>query len=146
MRLSKGGYSVVRREVLNKRLNRLDEYLRILNGLKRYSLSEFMKNPECYGAVERFLQLCIEAVTDIGNHLVADLELGQVNSYRDIPALLNAAGYLSKDLEEKWFRMIGFRNTLVHDYLEIDRSIVHDVLHHHLEDIEGIKHVLASFL
>lgn len=137
---------MVRREVLSKRLNRLDEYLSILRGLKRFSLPEFVENPECYGAAERFLQLSIEAITDIGNHLVADLELGPVNSYRDIPALLTAAGHLSTDLEQKWFRMIGFRNTLVHDYLEIDRKIVHDVLHHHLEDIEAVKQVLVGFL
>ena len=42
--------------------------------------------------------------------------------------------------------MIGFRNTLVHDYLEIDRNIVHDVLQHHLEDLEAIKSMLAGFL
>jgi uncharacterized protein YutE (UPF0331/DUF86 family) len=96
---------VVRQEVLRKRLNRLDEYLSILRGLKRYSLPEFLENPERYGSAERFLQLSIEAVTDIGNHLVADLELGTVNSYRDIPALLTAAGHLPKELEEKWFLM-----------------------------------------
>jgi uncharacterized protein YutE (UPF0331/DUF86 family) len=136
----------VRQEFLRKRLNRLDECLSILRGLKRYSLPEFIENPERYGSAERFLQLSIEAVTDIGNHLVADLELGTVNSYRDIPALLTAAGHLPKELEEKWFLMIGFRNTLVHDYLEIDRTIVHDVLHHHLEDLEAVRQVLAGFL
>ena len=137
---------MVRREVLRKRLNKLDEYLAILSGLQRYRLEEFLESPERYGSAERFLQLAIEAVTDMGTHLVADLELGVVNCYRDIPSLLATAGYLPRDLEEKWFRMIGFRNTLVHDYLEIDRSIVHDVLQHHLEDLEAIKSVLAGFL
>jgi len=137
---------MVRREVLRKRLNKLDEYLTILWGLQHYRLEEFLENPERYGSAERFLQLAIEALMDIGNHLVADLELGVVNCYRDIPSLLVAAGYLSAELEEKWFRMIGFRNTLVHDYLEIDRSIVHDVLQHHLEDLVAIKNVLAGFL
>jgi uncharacterized protein YutE (UPF0331/DUF86 family) len=35
---------------------------------------------------------------------------------------------------------------VVHDYLEIDRTIVYDVLHHHLEDLEAVKRVLAGFL
>ena len=83
---------MVRREVLRKRLNKLDEYLIILGGLQRYRLEEFLENPERYGSAERFLQLAIEAVTDMGNHLVADLELGVVNCYRDIPSLLVAAG------------------------------------------------------
>jgi uncharacterized protein YutE (UPF0331/DUF86 family) len=137
---------MVRREVLRKRLNKLDEYLAILKGLQRYRLDELLENPERYGSAERFLQLAIEAVTDMGNHIVADLELGVVNCYRDIPSLLVATGYLPVDLEEKWFRMIGFRNTLVHDYLEIDLNIVHDVLQNHLEDLDAIKSVLAGFL
>ncbi len=137
---------MVRREVLYKRLTKLDEYLAILRGLQRYELEELLANPERYGSTERFLQLAIEALTDMGNHLVADLELGVVNCYRDIPSLLLNAGYLSADLEEKWFRMMGFRNTLVHDYLEIDRNIVYDILQHHLEDLVAIKNVIAGFL
>jgi uncharacterized protein YutE (UPF0331/DUF86 family) len=42
--------------------------------------------------------------------------------------------------------MIGFRNTLVHDYLDIDRSIVHEVLRNQLEDLEAIKSALGGFL
>jgi len=137
---------MVRGEVLRKRLNKLDEYLAILRSLQRYRLQELLENPERYGSAERFLQLAIEAITDMGNHLIADLELGVVNCYRDIPSLLAAAGYLPRDLEEKWFRMIGFRNTLVHDYLDIDRSIVHEVLRNQLEDLEAIKSALGGFL
>ncbi len=103
---------MVRGEVLRKRLNKLDEYLAILRSLQRYRLQELLENPERYGSAERFLQLAIEAITDIGNHLIADLELGVVNCYRDIPSLLAAAGYLPRDLEEKWFRMIGKRPPL----------------------------------
>jgi hypothetical protein len=48
---------MVRTEVIRKRLNKLDEYLGILRGLRKYSLEEFLANPEHYGSVERFLQL-----------------------------------------------------------------------------------------
>jgi uncharacterized protein YutE (UPF0331/DUF86 family) len=61
-------------------------------------LEEFLENPERYGSAERFLQLAIEAVTDMGTHRVADLELGVVKCYLDIPSLLVAAGYLSSEL------------------------------------------------
>jgi hypothetical protein len=48
---------VVRAEVLRKRLNKLDEYLTILTGLRRYTFEEFIADPERYGSAERFLQL-----------------------------------------------------------------------------------------
>ena len=42
--------------------------------------------------------------------------------------------------------MIGFRNTLVHEYIDIDRTIVFETLQHGLEDIEQLKRVFAGFL
>ena len=125
---------------------KLDEYLGILRQLRDTPREEFLANPEKYGSAERFLQLAIEAVNDIGGHLVADLNLGTVEWARDIPERLYQAGYIDKDLREQWFRMIGFRNILVHDYLDVDRARVYEVLQHHLEDFERLRAVFARFL
>ncbi|MBW1693426.1 MAG: DUF86 domain-containing protein [Deltaproteobacteria bacterium] len=137
---------MVRPEVIRKRLNKLDEYLAILYDIRKYSFEAFVSNPERYGSAERFLHLAIEAVLDMGNHVIADSDMGIVNWYSDIPSILTKKGYIDSDLERKWLQMIGFRNTLVHDYLEIDRSIVYDILQNHLEDIEKIKRIFAQFL
>jgi uncharacterized protein YutE (UPF0331/DUF86 family) len=42
--------------------------------------------------------------------------------------------------------MIGFRNTLVHAYIDIDRDIVYNVLQNNLQDIEKLNKVFAQFL
>ena len=78
---------MVRAEVIRKRLGKLDEYLAILQELRRYTFEEFVANPEHYGSAERFLQLAIETLTDLGNHVIADLRLGAVDWYSDIPRL-----------------------------------------------------------
>jgi uncharacterized protein YutE (UPF0331/DUF86 family) len=137
---------VVRPEVIRKRLNKLDEYLSILHGLQKYSLSEFLEDPEHYGSAERFLQLAIEAITDLGNHVVADLKLGVVNWYSDIPTILAENEYIDPELKERWIQIIGFRNVLVHDYLDIDRKIVYEALQHRLDDLERLRKVFAQFL
>ena len=137
---------MVRFEVIRKRLNKMDEYLAILQKMKRYPFEEFNRNPEIYGSVERFLQLAIEATLDIGNHLIADLNLGVVNWHSDIPTILAEKKYLTTELKEIWIRMIGFRNTIVHDYIEIDREIVYDVLQNNLNDLDSLKQVFARFL
>ena len=106
---------MLKSEVLRKRLNKLDEYLAVLRELQKYSYDEFMADPQRYGSIERFLHLAVESINDMGNHVIAELDLGVVNWYSDIPALLEKAGYLDSTLREKWIRMIGFRNTLVHE-------------------------------
>jgi len=137
---------MVRAEIIRKRLNKLDEYLSFLHKLQQYSFDEFISDPERYGSAERFLHLAIEAITDMGNHIIADLELGSVNSYSDIPSIIAEKGYMTHGLEEKWIRMIGFRNTLVHEYIDIDRKIVYDVLQNNVNDIEELKKMFAQFL
>jgi len=137
---------LVRAEVIRKRLNKLDEYLTILYRLQEYTLDEFICDPEHYGSAERFLQLGIETITDMGNHVIAELALGVVNSYGDIPVILSKKRYVDASLKEKWIRMIGFRNILVHEYTDIDRGIVHEVLQHGLADLEALKEVFAQFL
>ena len=137
---------MVRREVLLRRLQKLDEYLQILRQLQRYSQDEFLSNPERYGSAERFLQLAIETLTDIGNHVIADLNLGIVEWYSDVPRLFLESGYIDESLRETWTRMIGFRNILVHDYLDVDREVVFKVLHENLEDFEALKQVFIQLL
>ena len=137
---------MLRAEVIRKRINKLDEYLSILNKLQAYSFEEFMANPERYGSAERFLHLSIEAVIDMANHIIAELGLGVVNWYSDIPAMFFEKGHIDRHLKEKWIQMIGFRNTLVHEYIDIDRQIVYKALQNNLDDIEKLKKVFAQFL
>ena len=137
---------MVRPEVIRKRLNKIDEYLIVLRRLQRYERDEFLSDPERYGSAERFLHLAIEALLDMGNHVIADEGLGVVDWYSDVPRLFLEKGLISSDLSEKWVRMIGFRNTLVHGYIDIDRTIVYEVLQNGLGDIEELKCVFARFL
>jgi uncharacterized protein YutE (UPF0331/DUF86 family) len=96
--------------------------------------------------IRRRLQLAIETLNDMGSHMIAELSLGTVESYRDIPFILAEHGYVEDAMREKWIRMIGFRNILVHDYLDPDREIVYQVLQHDLEDIERLRRAFAQFL
>jgi uncharacterized protein YutE (UPF0331/DUF86 family) len=137
---------MIKVEVLRRRLNKLDEYIGILRRLSRYDLQAFLADPEHYGSAERFLQLAIETLNDMGSHVVVDLQLGMVESYRDIPRILVEHEYISSELGDIWIRMIGFRNILVHDYLEIDRKLVYRVLQENLEDLTTLRRVFARWL
>jgi uncharacterized protein YutE (UPF0331/DUF86 family) len=137
---------MVRSEIIRKRLNKVDEYLLVLKGMQSYSIDEFISDPEHYGSAERFLHLTIEAFLDMGNHVIADDGLGVVNWYSDIPKIFLEKSLISPQLSERWTRMIGFRNTLVHEYIDIDRNIVFDVLQNDLGDFEKLRRIFAQYL
>jgi len=137
---------MVKQEIIRRRLNRLDEYLAVLRRLRKRPQTEFLSDPILYGSAERFLQLSIESLCDMGSHLIVDGRLGTIETYADIPRILQQHQIIGAESAEKWIRMIGFRNILVHDYLEIDRRIVHDVIQNQLNDIEAIGSAFARFL
>jgi len=137
---------MVRPEVIRRRLKRFGEYLAILERFQRYDLEAFLSDPERYGSAGRFLQLAIEASLDMGSHVIADENLGAVEQSRDIPRRFREHGRISEDLEQRWIRMIGFRNILVHEYADVDRNIVHDVVQNRLADLNELEQVFAGFL
>lgn len=137
---------MVKRDVIHKKLRKLDEYLAILHDLQHCQFEEFSSDPRLYGSAERFLHLAIEATIDIGNHIIADDNLGVMNYYNDIPAILAEKGFITLAQRETWTKMIGFRNVLVHDYADIDQRIVYDILQSRLQDIEDLKRFFATYL
>ncbi|WP_299645195.1 DUF86 domain-containing protein [uncultured Chloroflexus sp.] len=93
---------MIRPEILQKRLEKVNEYVHILRGMQTYSREEFIANSERYGSAERFLQLAIEALTDVGNHIIAGRQLGTVDWYSDVPHRLREAGYIDEGAEQFW--------------------------------------------
>ena len=83
---------MVNSEIFRKRLGKIEEYLSILDRLRKYTIDEFVGDPERYGSAERFLHLSIEAINDLGNHMIADLNMGEVNWQSDIPKILFERG------------------------------------------------------
>ncbi len=138
---------MVKKEVLQKRLKKAQEYLGYLEDIKkRYNKEKFKNDPMVFGSIERFLHLLIEALIDIGNHIISDQNLGEVEFYKDIPRLLYQNNFINEDQKEIFEQITGFRNILVHEYLEIDLDIVYEVLNNNLDDLKSIMREYAKLL
>jgi uncharacterized protein YutE (UPF0331/DUF86 family) len=137
---------VLRPEVVRRRLEKLEEYIEILATIQRYDRDEFLADPQRYGSAERFLQLAIECVNDVSSHVAAAKRLGPVEASRDLPRLFFRDGLIDESLAQRWTRMIGFRNILVHNYLEIDRDIVYDMLNQNLGDFQALARAFSKFI
>jgi uncharacterized protein YutE (UPF0331/DUF86 family) len=128
---------VVDRHVVVARLAKIREYVALLRKIRGLATeSQFVADPIVYGSAERYLQLAIQAVLDISNHLLADLKLGLPADNRELFDQLARHKIVSVPLSRKLTRMAGFRNLLVHEYMEIDRRRVYAVLRRELGDFE----------
>lgn len=134
---------MIDKDILFKRIEKAEEYLCILKEIRSdLSFDEFKKNLIIQGSIERYLHLTIEALLDIGNHIIASENLGKVEVYSDVPRILFDSDYIKEDERELFIKIIGFRNILIHDYLNLDKDIVYKVLIGNLKDLEDI---LKSF-
>jgi len=132
--------------VIRRRLQKLDEFVSYLKRAQAYSFDEFVSDVEVYSAVERNLQLSVETLTDVASHVVVDENLGTFERARDLPDIFGEHNLIGEEDRETWKSMIGFRNVLVHEYVEIDRRMVYETLQHQLDDIRRLSHVFDQFL
>lgn len=137
---------MVDREIILNRLKHLEENLEYLKSLQEYSKEEFSTNPDIYLCYERALHLAIEAVIDLGNHLIADQRLKTPESNRDIFVILGNNGIINEELARKLARMAGFRNILVHDYLDLDRNQEYEIIINNLQDIREFMKVVVDYI
>lgn len=137
---------MIRRHVLEARITKLEEYLKVLKGKLEVRQEAFLADIEQQAVVERFLELAIQAVNDIGSHIIVDQQLGQVESYSDIPRVFLEKGLVDENLADVWIKMCGFRNILAHDYLRLDKLIVYQALQQHQEPFGKLLALFERFL
>ncbi len=136
----------VDRHLLGARLASLDEYLRCLPEMARLEFSVFAGDPRNYASAERFLHLAIEAVLDIGAHLIAALGLPRPERYSDVLPALAEAGVIRPQTAAELSNIAGFRNILVHDYAKIDHQRVYEFLKSKLDGLRRFAADISEYL
>lgn len=75
-------------------------------------------------AVQRALQVLIEALIGLARYAVEQRYALRLSRSREAVDELRRKGILNEAEHRQALKMIGFRNVLVHDYLNIDDDIV----------------------
>ena len=136
----------VDKDVIMAKLSKLKQYLNYLRELRRSNFEDFMGDFKITGAVERYLQVSIECMIDVGNEIISSLQLQRPERYRDIPYILARSGVISERFADTMASMIGFRNLLVHDYAAINLKLVYEFLQTKLTDFEEFIRQIVEWL
>ena len=135
----------MKNEILSK-LERLQEYVRILNSYRKYSAQEIKKDFTLRGAVERYLEIALECVLDIGEMIISREGFRKPETYREVIEILGEKGILPEKLAKKFAEAAKFRNLLVHMYAEVDVEIVYEILQNNLGDFDEFAKHIARYL
>lgn len=134
------------KSLIAAKLSKLREYQRFLKELQTTSREDFTSDFKIRGAAERYLQVSIECIVDIGNEIISSLQLRRPERYRDIPYILAEEKIIPKAFAKTIASMIGFRNLLVHDYASINLDLVYEFLQTKLHDFEVFTKYVVKWL
>ena len=132
--------------LITTKLTKIRQYQRYLKELQANTIEDFTRDFKISGAAERYLQVAIECIVDIGNEIISSLQLQRPERYRDIQYILAEAKIIPQTFAETIASMIGFRNLLVHDYASINLNLVYEFLQTKLPDFENLIKYIAKWL
>lgn len=137
---------MVSREIVERLLEELAGRLNKLHQLREVPWPEFQADWKLVCATERVLQTAIQAVLDVGAHILAEFEDNQWEEYRDIPERLARHGGIPKELVPPLQGMVGMRNVLVHQYVEVDTKRLYQLVQQRLGDFDLFMQAVLSWL
>ena len=136
---------MVDKELVENRLLKLEQILRKLNDISKSDREEFINSEALQDRAERNLQLAAQICIDIGNHIISDEGYRSPSGYSDIFQVLKEEKILDDKLSETMKKIAGFRNVLVHDYVEIDKDMVYSTLNN-IYDFKKFAEKISKFL
>jgi uncharacterized protein YutE (UPF0331/DUF86 family) len=132
-------------QIIRRHLAALRESLQVLSTRSSVSLEELDSDTEARWVVERGLQLCAQNALDIATHIAASRG-SDVPDYASAIDELGRLGVLSRDFVAEFRSVAGFRNVLVHGYLDVDLDVLHALLHDRIGDFESFAAHIEAYL
>jgi len=131
--------------VVRRHLGALRDVLRNLRAHQGRSAAELAMNADLRWTVERGLQLVAQNVLDIATHVAA--ARGQdAPDYASAILRMGEGGVLSPQAAQSLRDLAGFRNVLVHGYLEVDLQVIERVLGTRLDELEAFAGSVERWL
>jgi len=135
-----------RLEVVERKLLALAGYLEELRPKARLGLAAYLKSGTTRRAVERLLQLCVEAAADACAGLLSGAGRGGAPSTRATFAAAATIGAVEQTLARRLGDAAGLRNRLVHDYDHLDDALVWAAARSALRDFPEFIAGVTTFL
>jgi uncharacterized protein YutE (UPF0331/DUF86 family) len=131
--------------VVRRHLLALDQAVQVLRSHQGRSLENLTSDPEEQWIVEHGLQLCAQNALDAASHIAASAG-HDVPEYAVAIDRLADMGVLPRDFAARFRGIAGFRNVLIHVYLDVDLAVLHRLLNTQLDDFQEFARLVETYL
>jgi len=132
-------------KLIEDRLGFTTEAIARLKRLSNLSEEDFLRG-DTSAAAESYIRRSLEAIFDIGRHIIAKTAGRGIIEYKEIADALGEKGVLTKGLSSRLRLMAGYRNRLVHFYHEVSARELYSILKNNLNDMENFVKEMKVFI
>ena len=137
---------LIRESVVAERISWVRRMLVSIQRLPLGSYDEFTSDPKNAAAAESYLRRGIEALLDLGRHLLTKGFGLAVTEYKDIGLKLAEESVLSRERGALLRQIAGYRNRMVHFYHEVSNEELYRLCTESLKDLEEILEALVIWM
>ncbi len=134
------------RRVVGDRLSRVERMVEDIRTLPLTDQEAFFADRRNLWAAESCLRRALEALLDLGRHILAKGFGRGVSEYREIATALAEYGVLDRKEAELLRVLAGYRNRLVHFYHEVGPEELYEICAHRLDDLETVAQAYRKWL
>ena len=125
-------------EVLRSRLSYIEDSLQSLERIKGMPFDQFHSNSDNFRISFYDLHRALEAILDIGSHILSRIPGARPSSDKDIPRLLEKHKILPPEFAANQLtKMAGYRNRMGHFYGEITEREIYHIIQEELQDLHA---------
>jgi uncharacterized protein YutE (UPF0331/DUF86 family) len=136
----------VSRRIAADRLAWIDRMLKEIHNLPLDRMENFLEDSRNVFTAESCLRTSLEALFDLGRHILAKGFGAGVTEYKEIAFELERQGVLEPDKALLLKVLAGYRNRMVHFYHEITSKELYEICTRQLDDIQGVKEGLLKWI
>lgn len=125
---------MVDREKIRTKIQFIEHNTSRLKQLKNIPVEEFLQDFRNVEAAKHLLQVNVEAMLDIANHIVARNRWSTPATSADSFRTLSEKGFFSSSELNIFLSMVKFRNRIVHIYHTIEDQEIYKILQDNLDD------------
>ena len=117
-------------------LNKAAIIERALKRMKQeYRFDPELKNHTHIDAMILNIERACQAAIDAAQHIVSRDRLGMPQNSAEAFTLLEQAGIIETEIARSMVAMTGFLNVAVHEYQELDNSVLHEIATRHYRSL-----------
>ena len=137
---------IIAKRIVADRLDTVNYLLGEIRALPLQDSNAFLADRRNIWAAESCLRRSLEALFDIGRHILAKGYGLGISQYKEIATKLQERGILSEKETALMQVLAGYRNRLVHFYHEVSAEELHEICAHRLGDLELIVDAYRRWL